>query len=1091
MKRRIFRAALLLCFYAIVGGWFGALSAQAREEIPANNDVALQIRVERGGRLWALTDIPALQYGDLLHVQLTNATALHPEFPHVIRQRLNSMPSDHGLMIVAAFVQASDRAGLGNEAFEAPFLSQDSKELLFRVKRDDVTPFLLMVPAIYDGKRRGEWFELRNDIRKKPELKPLRDYLLRDFEAASVGGEVGVAFREGDDPDNSLKVAEFLLPRIVVANQARAQPEFQKLTRSQQTDKLYGALGVDLPDKPGSYEYINSFLDAFVPSDPAQAVKVPDGAILGALLQQGFTFLPQWYSAPLRGLELIGKLGVLLSGLNKRPKPDEKYFVSVRWTPKTVAAGTANATPAFTNAFSMDPVERLEEKSADGRQRKNILIACLGRTGFKKAVVKPTLTVANAGVVYLSNINPARSLSLDGGSPLSPDQLSRFASGLTLQLLDGTAPIPLLYDAKTGAFLLNSPQPLPTTPRNAVIRGDWGRIGKAADLTQPFQVCGVERGAWTMENGSALILGGAATIRLKTDQPLRPLQVIFRYQGGAAITAAEIADVPNAPGVFAVRFDLSNQRAGEGRLEVYRPPAGDAPALVETYQEGSSGEQKVKIYDPVRVLTPADTEYYAYDSRLRLRTSAFPESAFPTKITLGATTFDRGATLEDGWVAFDTKTPGTTVGNQNATFALKDGRTSTGEVRVRPRRPAFAVMERLREMPPQPFPWELPERVATQYSALEIRLTAAEGYHFPATAQLKFGPVTITPDIIPTGAQGADSITFTLDPRSYPNLRGQLIGRLFETREGNEVVSSVDIPLAYTLAQVPDLPVSLRYANGKYRLIGQNVNLIERAGASGALNPVTAVGTGATAYIEFPAAPGIPLYFQPRMLGTPLKWAGPITPAAPVRPAVDYNPAENAATVRFDRAAGATSYRVYRLTRPDEPLTPQNRVTILPATDAANYSVRDDSALQPGIPYQYRVVAIHQREGYGEPLFPEADFSAFSDFSEPILTRPAAVQTVAVERGADGVVRVRFARAAGATVYRIHRGETPDFAPSMENRAGADLPAAPADSPTWTETSPLTPGHTYYYKVVAVATREGLREQVAPPSPASNGVAIP
>lgn len=1077
-----------------------ALPSMARDVTYVNNEIALEIRVERGGRLWSLAEVPSLRYGDFLHVKLVNAKGFNKEFPYVINQRLNSMPSNHGLMLVGAFVRATDRSGLGLEAFPRPFLSADNSELLFRIERDDVTPFLLLIPAIYEG-REGEWEDFVKDITRKPELKAFRDFLLREFDAGTAGGEIGMVYKEGDDPDSSLRTAQFLLPRIMAANQERNAPDYNGLSRSQQTDRLYGALGVAPPPQAGSLEYINSFLDAFVPTDPTQPVKMPDRNTFGALLQQGVSFLPQWYSAPLRGLELFGKMTLLLSGLNQRPKRDEKYFVSVRWAPKTAtpatpgAAGTV-AGSILADTYQMDPIERLDAKGADGRGRKNILIACLGRTGFKKAVIKPTIAVPNqGGIVYLSNTSQTRILTFDGASPLSPDQLERFTSGLVLQLMDGSPAIPLTYDKKNGAFILASAQTLPLKPVNAVIRGDWGHTGRVDDLTTAFQVCGVDRGLWTVENGLSLTVGGQVAVRLRTEKPIRPYQVTFRYTNGAPLNTQDIAEVPNEPGVYTAKFDLTGQRAGIGRLEIYKPPMGDAPDMVEGFRDATSGDLRVQLFDPQRPIVFSDLEYYAYDNRLKVKGTAFTENTAPARIAVGESVFERGPNLEEGWIAYDTKTPFTKVGSNPAMLTLRDGRITTSELRVRPRRPTFTMVERIKNNPPAPFPWELPEKLATQYSALEIRLTAAEGYRFVASSQLMFGPIAIKPDIIPTGAQGVEMLTFTLDPRLYPNLRGALVGRLTETRDSGETVTSADLPLAYTLAQLPDLPISLRVMGGKYRLIGNGVGSIERAGAASMLQPVMPTGTGPTAYIDFTVLPGAPLVFQARGYDTPLRWNGPIVPASLNRPAIQLDNGDKpAAMVQWNKAEGATEYRVFRSTDPNVPATPQTRLTVLPATDAATYAYADKEPLEPGAAYYYRVVAVCRKDGYTEDLFPEAEFSAVSAPSEAILVRPAAPLTVAVAAvmvNDKTVPEIRFSKAAGATAYRIYRGESTDFMPTPENKVSPDLAATAPDTQTWQDAAPLTPGRTYFYKVIAIATREGIKEAVSAPSPVSNGYLVP
>ncbi|GAB4459674.1 MAG: hypothetical protein OHK0029_22540 [Armatimonadaceae bacterium] len=1092
---------LLLWLLCLVAGLHpaGMVSARA-DDTYTNNDVSFLIRVERDGRLRALSEIPSLEYGDLLHVRLINARGYHEKFPHVANQRVNSMPENHGLMLIGAFVQPNDRSGLGREAFARPFLAPDGSELLIRVTRNNATPFLMLIPAIYDGKREGEWEDFVRDVVEKPELKGLRDFLLREFATGTAGGEVGIVFKEGDDPDSSLQTAQFLLPRIAAANRERGKPEFQQLTRSQQTERLYKTLGTEPPNDPGAYGYVNSFLDAFISNNPNDPVRMPDRNTFGALLKEGLTFLPEWYSAPLRSLEVFGKLGVLITGLNRRPKRDEKYFVSVRWTPQaperaTTAAGAA--TPAFEigNVFRMEPIERLEEKGSDGRRRKNVLIASLGRTGFRKAVVKPTVAVPNkGGIVYLSNNSQVRQLTLDNSSPLSPDQMERFAGSLLhLHIADGGDPIPLQYDPKNGTFLLQNARPFPLKPVDAVIRGDWGHNGKVQDLSQPFQVSGVEPGSWSVENAELMMAGSSATLRLRTDKPIEPWKVVFRYNNGATVAAQEIA-ATKEPGVYTAKFDLNGQRAGTGRLEIHKPPEGMPPDTVSAFAAGEGRELPLQVFDPVRRLQLEDTEYFAYDRQMRVNAEPFTPNTLPEKITLGDIVFQKGSPLKDGWIAYTTETPFTQVRIAATQLHLKDGRILPYNLRVRPRRPTFSVVERLRENPPSPFPWELPDQVATQYSALEIELKAAEGYRFPPTAQLMFGPIAIRPDIIPTGVQGAESLLFTLDPRVHTNLRGALTGRLVETRDGNENVSSEDFALGFRLAQVPDVPVSLQVVNGKYRLIGRNVNVIERAGPATQMQTVMATGTGDNAYIEFTAPPGMPIYFQPRMLEKPLRWAGPLVPQTPSRPVTTFDPErKTGATVKWEKVAGATEYQVYRGTEGNVPVMPSNRVATVAAGEAATYAVEDTATLEPGTMYQYRVVAVSHIEGFRDELFPPEQFRAIGEPSEAFLTRPGAPLTVAVSGitvEGNPAALVRFSRGPGASRYRIYRGTSADFAPLPENKV-AEIADTGAEAPTWEDRSPLTPGVTYFYKVVAVAQRDGLKETSSPPSPVSNGYTVP
>jgi|GEM_PF-5930240 len=1096
--RQVLHGYMRLWFFVMLWLCVGQASVQA-EDTFANNEIAFLIRVERDGRLWALSEIPSLEYGDLLHVRLVNAKGYHPKFPHVANQRVYSMANDHGFMVVGAFVRPTDRSGLGSSAFVRPFLSPDGDELLFRVERDDVTPFLLIIPAIYDGNREGEWKDFVNDVVRKPELKGLRDFLLREFASGTAGGEFGLVFKEGDDPDNTLRTAQFLLPRIAAANDERNKPEFQQLTRSQQTERLYNRLGVDLPDRADSYEYINQFLDAFVSNDPNQPVRLPNTNTLGNLLQDGLSFLPAWYNAPLRGLELFGKLTLMVSGLNQRPKPDEKYFVSVRWSPskpKALPTGAGAAEVVIGNTFLMEPIERLEVRGGDGRRRKNVLIASLGRTGFRQAVVKPTIAVPNrGGVVYLSNASQVRTLGLDNSSPLSPDELHRFAGEtLKLHIADGGEPIPLRYDPRTGQFALLSARPLPLNAVNAVIKGDWGHNGKTEDLSAVFQVRGVEPGTWSVENAGLMMAGGNATLRLRTDKPVEPWKVVFRYANGAQVTTQEVAPVPNEPGVYTARFDLSQQRAGVGRLEIYKPPMETPPDVVEKFASAEGTELRLQVFDPINGLGANDLEYFAYDPQLRLKSASFTPNNLPEQVIVGEAVFRRGVVLPDGWLAYTSDSPVKTVGILPANLVLRDGRSLPYNLRVRPRRPTFSVMERLRENPPAPFPWVLPDKVATQYSALEIELKAEEGYRFIGTSQLLFGPIAIKPEVIPTGAQGVDTLTFVLDPRIHTNLRGQLTGRLTETREGGETVVSEDISLKFTLAQVPEVPVSLRVVAGKYRLVGQNVNVIERAGTPTQMQPVMATGTGASAYIEFSAVAGAPLAFQPRMLDKPLPWAGPILPQTPSRPLVEFATGDKVGgLLRWEKAVGATEYRIYRGTEGNVSLTPQNRIAVVPASEAGAYTHTDETPLEPGTVYWYRVVAVCHREGFSEELFPEKDFSAVGESSEPLLTRPAAPLTVAVAAvtvEGKSMVEVRFPKANGATHYWIYRGTTTDFAPSPENRVG-DVVGSDASAYAWHDATPLTPGVTYYYKVVSVAIKEGLKERVSAPSPVSNGYTTP
>jgi hypothetical protein len=1062
--------AFLAFLCAVAGILVGAQKAEAKEDTHLSNEVVLRVEVERAGQRYPLADIPSLEKDDQVYVQLVNARGYRDKFPFVANQRVASMKSDHGSMIIAAFINKQATAGIDKSLFPRATLAKDKNALVFKVPQNESTPFFFLIPALYDnGYDRVKEYD--QFVKTVVESADLRAYLLRQVTAPAAGGLSRAM--TADETDALLQRTQFLIPRVSAAIKLRQDASFKTRSQKDQTEGLYQALGLDLPNDPGALDYANNFLDAFASTDPTKPVKIPSEQQLGNLITTGIAILPSWYSTYLAGLNVFGKLSVILSGLNRRVR-DERYFVAAQFIPRKDEKGAEIA-----GVYTLEPSESLSPNNPQkpGQRRKNVLVVNFGRTGLVRSIVRPTPGAVNA-TVYLDNDAPRRLLYLDAKSLVGPDQLERYCTKLELHVTDGGAPIPLVYEKSVNAFRLETDRDLTMKPTQAVLRGDWGHTGALVDVSEKFLLSGVKRAKWVVENAPSLTPGGTDPIRLRPEEAMiRPVRVLFRYKTGGEFEAAAIEE--SKQGYYAARFDLNGKRAGAGRIEIYKPGV-EAPDYIDTFKDVTGADIPVQVFDPVRPVGPDDARYYAYDARLLLRRALFTDSTLPTRVTMENTAFERVGDTGGEWLTYETKQPRTAAGMVAVSMVLADQRTVAANVRVRPRRPAVTLADwRQRERVQIPF--ALPDKVVSQHAALLLTFKAQEGYRFSRNTRLVLGGAALPPDMEITDSAGAETVTFTLDPRAYPNLRGKITAQVREDREANENVQSEEFTLPFTLAQLPEGPMNLRFQNGRYRLYGQRLDVFAGAGTGGTLDAVQPIVTMQTAYIEFGGQPGKDIEFRLRQPDTLLRWTGPIAPAVPAAPTAEIA-GDGKRVVKWGKAAGATGYAVYRSNTAEVPLAPNNRIAEVPESEAPAFE--DAAPLAPGEVYFYRVVALNQREG-GEA----ADFQAAGNVSAPVLMPPPVPLNIGAEykTGEKPVVELRFAKVAGATAYRIYRGKAADFAVTPESKVG-EVPAT-GDMLSWQDVFPLTPGEKYFYRVIAICVKEGVaKEAVSPPSAPSNPV---
>jgi fibronectin type 3 domain-containing protein len=157
----------------------------------------------------------------------------------------------------------------------------------------------------------------------------------------------------------------------------------------------------------------------------------------------------------------------------------------------------------------------------------------------------------------------------------------------------------------------------------------------------------------------------------------------------------------------------------------------------------------------------------------------------------------------------------------------------------------------------------------------------------------------------------------------------------------------------------------------------------------------------------------------------------------------------NLVTLNWSASAGAVVYRVFRSTVSGSEANP----AFAAGLGSPGYT---DTAAVNGTKYYYTVTAVNTAGPSGYSNEASATPASTAPASPTLLTATAAT-------GGVGPIALTWTSSAGATVYRVFRSTVSGGEVNPAFAAGIAVTA-------YTDTSALTPGITYYYKVTAVNT---------------------
>src|SRR4051794_39580391 len=121
-RRFLLFAVFFVCLFGLLAG---GRRGDAEGDNNLNKENVLRVEVERAGQRYPLSDIPSLEKDDQVYVQLVNAKGYRDKFPFIANQRVASMKSDHGVMIVGAFINKNATAGLDKALFPRATRAKD------------------------------------------------------------------------------------------------------------------------------------------------------------------------------------------------------------------------------------------------------------------------------------------------------------------------------------------------------------------------------------------------------------------------------------------------------------------------------------------------------------------------------------------------------------------------------------------------------------------------------------------------------------------------------------------------------------------------------------------------------------------------------------------------------------------------------------------------------------------------------------------------------------------------------------------------------------------------------------------------------
>jgi len=171
---------------------------------------------------------------------------------------------------------------------------------------------------------------------------------------------------------------------------------------------------------------------------------------------------------------------------------------------------------------------------------------------------------------------------------------------------------------------------------------------------------------------------------------------------------------------------------------------------------------------------------------------------------------------------------------------------------------------------------------------------------------------------------------------------------------------------------------------------------------------------------------------------------------------------DNAIQVSWGAVSGASEYRVYRSTTPGGPYTQVGTTT------STSYL---DNTVEGGVTYYYVVTAYSTAQACESPYSTEVSATATGSCNLPPVF--SGLASAAASTGTACAIDLSWsaatAQCAGPVTYAIYRSTTSGFTPDASTRIASGVTTT-----SYTDSSGLASGTTYYYVVRAVDGSNGL-----------------